>query len=341
MPNNILKIQGQLNLQGNIILGNSYDLTGWLKRLADNNLPLPNQTVIRAVNELLFNLLRTGIRSKILRLNLFCAGDWRGSFFPLIIDVGNMWDYNAIHGSTVADLSNGPIQASDWSLTTGYNFSSNANYWPNTNPGVNGNLNANLLKVIDTTYVENDPSFANNNVHVSCYISDINNSSPITTYCTDLGGDATYFNFQCSFNGNNPTNNIVRFNCYTQSITDTAGGVTPYNTPQGFYIGSRVSTTLNTMYKSGYYQNLPISSQGYNPNYSQMVSSPSTSSSSLILGGKTNGSNVSPGSNRVVNNVTDRTYSMYSIGAGLTDDDAANFNKIISRFNTQIGRTNY
>jgi hypothetical protein len=338
---NTIKLQGSMKLEGEFITGYGVDLSNWINRLTFYGLPLPDNTVIGAVNALLAGLTQTGLRSKIRRLNLFCAGDWRGSFFPLIIDAGNMWDYNAIHGSTVADLSNGPIQAADWSITTGFNFSNNANYWPNTVPGVNGNLNTNTLKVIDTTYPENDSSLANNNVHISCYISDINNSSPITTYCTDLGGDATYFNFQCSFNGNNPYNNIIRFNCYTQSITDTAGGVTPYNTPQGFYIGSRVSTTLNTMYKGGYYQNLPIASQGSNPNYSQIVSTPSTSSSTLILGGKTNGSNILPGSSRVVNNVTDRTYSMYSIGTGMTDDEALYFNNLIYAFNAIIGRTNY
>ena len=130
---------------------------------------------------------------------------------------------------------------------------------------------------------------------------------------------------------------------FVRSLTDTAGGYLETNTfsPQGFYIGSRVSTTLNTMYKNGYWQNLSIAANGYNPNYNQIVSSPSSSSSTIILGGKTNGSNIPSGSNRVVNNVTDRTYSMYSIGTGLTDTEALIFNNIVVNFNTTIGRANY
>jgi hypothetical protein len=343
---NLITLQGKMNLQGKFIIGNNMyypDLTTWINRLKFYNLPLPSNTVITAVNQLFFDLLHTGLRSKIKRLNLFCGGDYISSFFPIITDVGNMWDYNGINGSTVAALYNGTIQASDWSITSGYNFINNSYYWPNANPGVNGALNLVPLKVIDTTYPENDASLSNNNVHISCFISDINNSSPITTYCTDIGGDAAYFNFQCSYNGNAADNNVVRFNCYDQNSSDTAGGTLSTTTfsPQGFYIGSRLTSTLNTIYKNGYYQNLNIANFGSNPNYSQMISTQPKSSSTLIVGGKTNGINVTSGSNRTVNNLTDRTYSMYSIGTGLTDVDAENYNTIISRFNTAIGRTNY
>ena len=333
-----------MKIQGDIILGYSTDLTSWINRLKYYNLPLPSTNVIEAVNQLLLSFSQYGLRSKIKRLNLFCAGDWRGSFFPVIIDVGNMWDFNGIKGFTVSDLSNGPIQASDWTITKGYSFLSNANYWPNAVPGVNGSFNSNpALKVIDTTYPENNSSLGNNSAHISCFISDINNSPPITTYCTDVGGDATYFDFQCAYNGNAADNNIVRYNCYAQSLTDTAGGTLSTTTfsPQGFYIGSRVSATLNTMYKNGYYQNLDISSFGSNPNYSQMVSTQPTSSSTIILGGKTNGTNITSGSNRTVNNLTDRTYSMYSIGSGLTESEALIYSTLIANFNTAIGRTNY
>jgi hypothetical protein len=347
MQNNLAKLQGELKLQGKFIIGNNLphpDLTNWLNRLKYYNLPLPNKNVISAVSQLCFDLSHTNLRQKIKRLNLFCAGDWIGSFFPIIIDVGNMWDYNANFGTTVNDLRNGYIRPTDWSITSGYNFIYNNNFWSGSDPGVNGSLNTVPLKIIDTTFPENDISLSNNSVHLACYISDINNTSQISPYCTDIGGDATYFNFQCAYNGNSADNNIVRFNCYSQSTTDTAGGSLQTNTfsPQGFYIGSRVSTTLNTIYKAGYYQNLAIQlNGGYNPNYSQMVSTAPTNSSTLILGGKTNGVNQLPGSNRNVNNVTDRTYSMYSIGTGLSDTDALNYNNIIANFNSAIGRTNY
>ena len=104
---NLVTLQGNMKLQGELIIGDnpySLDLTNWINRLIYYNLPLPSDTVIEAVKQLLLSLRLTGLRYKILRLNLFCAGDWIGSFLPLIIDIGNVWDYNGIHGSTVTDI---------------------------------------------------------------------------------------------------------------------------------------------------------------------------------------------------------------------------------------------
>ena len=142
--NSILKIQGALKLQGRISFAYSYpEINNWIAALTSNNLPLPSTVVLDAIDRLLVGLYQNNLRSKILRLNLFCGVDYISSFFPIIKDVGLTWDYNGAKGSTVGDLANGPFQAADWSLTTGFNAANNVNYVVSGN--VTGNTNTILI----------------------------------------------------------------------------------------------------------------------------------------------------------------------------------------------------
>ena len=330
-----IKLQGKIQIQGTISSTyGSTDLLNWIGRLKANNLTLPSDSVLSALEILMSGLQNTGLRSKILRLNLFCAGDWRGSFFPIIKDVGSNWDYNGAKGTTVADLSNGPFQAADWSLTTGFNAANNATYAAGGT--VTGNTNTNTLKVIDTTLAENYSSINNYSVHLATYVSGINSGSPITNI-TDLGGGAGTFNLQGGASGN-AANNTVRSNIYAQTVTDTATySVGSGFIPQGFYIGSRTSNTSNTVYKNG-----TAPSATNNPNTQTAITAPPTSTTSFILFGRVNTNNAGPGAgSKAILNATDRTMSMYSIGTGLNSTDATNYNKLITAFNTAVGRTNY
>jgi hypothetical protein len=328
------KIQGVFKIQG--ALSTTYgspDLVAWVKTLKTNSLTLPSDTVLSALEALIRGLQNTGLRSKILRLNLFCGGDYISSFFPIIKDVGLTWDYNGIYGSTVSSLANGPFQAADWSISTGFNAANNANYVSSGN--VIGNTNTNTLKVIDTTFAGNNSNINNYSVHLATYISGINAGSAITNI-TDIGTTA-YFNMQAGFNGNNASN-IIRSNIYAQTTQDTATYTySSLFSPQGFYVSSRTSTTSNTIYKNG-----SAPSAANNPNTQTALTTPPTSTTSFILFGRPTTSNAGPGAaNKAITNVTDRTVSMYSIGSGLTNTDVANYNNLISTFNTAIGRTNF
>ena len=329
-----LKIQGRTKIQGTISTTfGSPDLLAWINRLATNNLPIPSNAVLSALEILLAGLSNYGIRSKILRLNLFCGGDFYGSFFPIIKDIGLNWDYNGAKGSTVVDLNNGPFQAADWSLTTGFNATNNVNYVVSGN--VTGNTNTNTLKVIDTTVAGNNSNINNYSVHLATYISGINSGSTITN-TTDLG-TTTSFNMQGG-SGGNAANNTIRSNIYAQTSQDTATySYSSGFSPQGFYVGSRTSNTSNTIYKNG-----AAPSATNNPNTQTALTTPPTSTTSFILFGRPTTTNAGPGAgNKAITNVTDRTISMYSIGSGLTSSDVTNYNNLIKNFNTTIGRTNY
>ena len=330
-----LKIQGNFKIQGSITTTyGAPDLVAWVKNLTNNSLSLPSDTVIYALESLLYGLQVTGLRSKISRLNLFCGSDYISSFFPIIKDVGLTWDYNGIKGATVSELSTGPFQGADWSLTTGFNASNNANA-PIVSGNVTGNTNSNTLKVIDTTFAGNNSVINNNSVHLATYISGINSGSPITV-TADIGTTTT-FNMQAGTSGNNGTN-IIRSNIYAQTSQDTA--TYTYSSgfsPQGFYVASRTSTTSNTIYKNG-----SAPSATNNPNTQTALTAPVTNTTSFILFGRATTTNAGPGaSNKAITNVTDRTISMYSIGSGMTSTEITIYNNLIKNFNTAIGRTNY
>jgi hypothetical protein len=328
------KIQGRFKIQGSITTTyGAPEIVAWLKNLRNNNLTVPSGTVLSAMESLLFGLQATGLRSKILRLNLFCGGDYLSSFFPIIKDIGGIWDYNGAKGSTASDLANGPFQAGDWSLTTGFNASNNATYVVSGN--VTGNTNTNQLKVIDTTVAANNSNINNYSVHMSTYISGINSGSTITNIA-DIGTFGT-FNMQAGAGGNN-ANNTIRSNIYAQTTQDSAAySYSSGFSPQGFYVASRTSNTSNTIYKNG-----SAPSAANNPNTQTALTSPSTNTASFVVFGRTTTSNAGAGAgSKALTNVTDRTYSMYSIGTGLSITDAANFNNLIRAFNTAIGRTNY
>ena len=335
MPSTFI-IQGGFKIQG-AIATTAYgapEIVAWLKNLRNNNLTVPSSTVLSALESLLFGLQSTGLRSKILRLNLFCGGDYLSSFFPIIKDIGGIWDYNGAKGSTASDLSNGPFQAGDWSLTTGFNAANNASYVVSGN--VSGNTNTNTLKVIDTTVAANNSNINNYSVHLAVYTSGINAGSTITA-TADLGNTGLY-NLQAGNSGNASSSNGIVSNIYTQSTQDSARYTYSSGfTPQGFYVASRTSSTSNTIYKNG-----AAPSSATNPNTQNALTAPPTTTTSFVAFGRTTTNNAGPGAaNKGLTNVTDRAMSMYSIGSGLTNTDVANYNNLIKAFNAAIGRTNY
>lgn len=343
--NSLVKIQGKFKVQGALqFTYSNAEITNWISNINRYNLTLPNQTVLDALSTLLASLRQYNLRNKIRRLNLFCGGDYISSFFPIIADIGNTWDYNGISGNTVTDLSTGPFKSSDWSLTTGFNASSNAAYVNSGN--ITGNTNTNTLKVIDSTVPAN--TLDSYSAHMGCYIS-ADSPTNVINQNTDMGiynSASEIFNLQAAFGGN--TSPYTRYNCYYQNLPtlgqgDTAGGVltTNFTTAKGFYIGTRQSNNLSTIFKNTTKPSVKIngSNASYNPN-TNTASARTLDTSTLFVFCRTSSSGRS-GINRQVANVTDRGMYMYTLGTGLTDTDVIKYNNIISTFNTAIGRTNY
>ena len=271
-------------------------------------------------------------------MNLFCGGDWKASLVPLIATAGIGYDYNGRYAPNSG--TQGPFGAGDWSLTTGFNASSNANY--QSAGTIAGNTNSNTLKIIDTTVPQNYSALTNYSVHFSCYISGGSPGGNITIN-TDLGVNGSggqNFTFQPAYSGN--AGQVSRFNCYSQDANSTAGGTlaSPMSNPLGFFVGSRVSSSYSTIYRSGLSSNLPMKSgSGVNPN-TQTATAPNLDTSTFMVFGRGTAGTYGA-ANKQISNITDRTMYMYSIGTGLTDADVLNFNNAIAFFNTMIGRTNY
>ena len=311
-------------------------VSSWLTRISSVGGAAPSSTVQQSCKILLANLQGLGILPKIIRMNLFCAGDWKGSLVPLIVTsgIGLGYDYNGKYAPNSS--TQGPFGASDWSLSTGFVPSTNANYVSSGN--VAGNTSTNTLKIIDTTVPNNTAAIANYSVHMSCYISTTSTAGTITNN-TSIGvittAGNTYY-FQPAYTGNSGT--ASRFNCYTQDSNSTAGGtVSTYTTPLGFYTGSRQQNNLSTLY-------IGTSIQPANPTFSvnpntNTCTTPTLDSGTFMVFGRA--TSATYGVNKNISNLTDRGMYMYSIGTGLTQADVVNFNSVINQFNTSVGRTNY
>jgi hypothetical protein len=336
-----LKIQGNLKLRGYIRF-NFTEVNDWIAKLKFYGLPLPSNTVIDALNKLIAGLYGTNIRSKILRLNLFCGGDWTGSLFPLITDLGTpIWDYNGRYGSTFADLNNGPFQSGDWSLINGFDPSRLNQYILGLTQSPDG-------MYLDTGVLTNNTSFVNGSIHASAHVNSLGFKNNTTDRLSEIGGhynsygiilrsDYKPYGFQ---NSNNPG-----FLTYSTSAGSTTNAVmysqqNPYN-PLGFMIGSRTSLSSTSYYKNG--SIVPAQAGYFNPN-TTTVFNPQMYNSSITIfsAGYSNPSNSGLGVARNSNiEYSDRQVTMYSLGYGLSDSDASTYSTLIANFNTAIGRTNF
>jgi hypothetical protein len=308
------------------------DISGWLNRITAIGGVAPAPTVQAACQTFVSTLTVYGLLAKILRLNLFCAGDWKGSFAPLIVTtrVGLGYDYNGRYAPNSS--TQGPFGSADWSLTTGFNASSNSN----GSTSVTGNTNTNTFKVIDTTVAQS--AMPNYSAHMACYISGAS-AAGVIVQNTDMGVAGTNgqtFSLQCSQSGNSV--GTSKFNCYNNDANSIAGGtVTPRPTLQGFYIGSRTANNYSAIYRAG--AQMPITASGSNPQQST-ATVPNLDSSTIVIFAR-GGASTYGASSKGLTNITDRSISMYSIGIGLNSTDVYNFNAAIVAFNTAIGRTNY
>ena len=339
--------------QGNIVWSKSAPstlLTQWLTTISSIGGVAPSSTVQTAASNLLTTLYNNGVLPKILRLNLFCGGDWKASFVPLIVTsgCGIAYDYNGRYAPN--SVTPGNFGASDWSLTTGFNAASNSSLNNGTGNGIG---TVSTAKIIDTTVPENYFSTLSS-CHFACYISagaasgstlaqytDIGVASTVTT----PGGNVTQnFTLQAAYAGD--ISQISQFNCFAQgspvnTTGDTAGGTMAgrMTAPLGMFVGSRQSSNYNVICRDG----SPIavrSSDSINPN-TNTFSTPVLNTSTICVFGRGSTGTYGGAGTKSVSNLSDRGMYMYSIGTGLTVSDILIFQNAISTFNTAIGRTNH
>jgi len=321
------------------------DISEWLTRITAAGGQAPSSTVQDACKMLLGRLKAYNLYPKILRLNLFCGGDWIGSMVPLIVTqgIGQSYDYN---GKYAPGNASGPFVASDWTLANGFNASGNNALQVSGNVTGNTNATSNKIRIIDSTIPQS--ALSGYSAHFAAYITGASPNSSITQH-TDMGvigSGAQNFVLQAAYGGNTSTSS--RFNCYAQDSTAAGGTLTTYlTTPTGFFVGSRVSTwasggapTAPTTSSNAIYRNASLISYRVGSNPNTTYGTPNLDTSTITVFGRGSVGTYAS-SSRVVGNATDRSMSMYSIGYGLTATDVSNYQSILALFNTAIGRTNY
>jgi hypothetical protein len=343
-----LKINGSIGIQGNIQNNSSYpELKNWLNNLSTRGLPIPNNTVTFALNDLINGLYKYNLRTKIKRLNLFCGGDYISSFFPIITDIGSAWDWNGIYGSTVSALSNGLFTSSMWSLTGGFDPSSVNSYI--TGQTTTGAYIDTGINTSNSTFLT---ALQNYSLHFSCYVNTLGTKQGTGADLTEIGfsgGNSSIAFLRANYKPYYPgTRGAPGFYSYNGSTATNGTNALVYTQsglsfdPRGFITGTRISNSSTTFYKNTTQPtayNNGTTSLFYNPNVNTVSYGILTSNSTVVI--FCDSANSAQGSTKNASAYSDRAISMYSIGTGLTDPDVSNYNTLIANFNTAIGRTNY
>ena len=340
------------------------EVSSWLSKLTSNGISLPNQSVIGSVNWFIGYLRNNNLRSKIYRLNLFVAGtDWRAAFFPIICDAGASWDWNGIYGLNAAALSNSSAKftSSMWTLTGGFDPSSvNSNIIGSSNAG------AYLDTGIDLSSATFLSSLQSYDLHFATYVSSAGSKDSNTEIgyngISSANPNYTYAALRANYHAfNDGVRGMPGFYTYSNSTVNPGSGIGTTNAlvfspdipfdPRGFIVGTRANQSSTTFYKNGIispaYVNLdtqPDPTAFSNPNLSTVsfsgIATGSGSVGTVCI--FCAGANSKLGSSKTVSGGwSDRALTMYSIGKGLSDNDASTFSAGISNFNSLIGRANY
>ena len=360
MVQDTLKIQGALKVQGDLHLGTgrfgpiipfTWEITNWVANIKAAGLPTPSYYNLQTTNLFLLSLSGANIRNKIKRLNLFNGGDggdWRASFFPIINDIGNTYDYCG-SATNIAQFGTTSFRSTDWSLTSGFN-AQGAYPAGNTRAQVSGGIADTYTKWIDTTVAINNPVFSSDsvnplyNIHMSVYTTAYGTGNGQVTDIGATAGTPTPFftALQSAYSSTFPSNQLFgasRWNSYQQDTNSLAGGSlisSRYISPVGFFVGSRLNQSYSTIYKDGSIIT-GFGGGSINPD-TNFATSATLNNDTIVVFGR--GNHTTSGA-RKINDFNDRCIGMYSIGLGLTDTDAANFNNIVTAFNTAIGRPIY
>jgi hypothetical protein len=291
----------------------------------------------------MIGLSATGLRSKIQRLNLFNGGDWLGSFYPVIIDTGSIYDWNGLSGATPSALANGPFKSTDWSLQNGFNGSA-LNTTITTNNVAGGAF-------LDTGVAMNSTSYQNGSVHMAVYVNTIGTKTGgmITDIGVKTNANSTTALRACYVPypvGGRGEAGFITYNGAWETGTTNALCYTAANNPldpRGFAVGSRTNFNSTTYYRNNVIP--PAYNNGstqffYNPNNTTYTLS-NTYNNSTVTVFAFGGNNTQGSASKTCSEYSDRAMTMYSIGTGLTNADVANYTTLIQQFNTNIGRTNY
>jgi hypothetical protein len=164
------------------------------------------------------------------------------------------------------------------------------------------------------TFLSPSATLINNNTHLSFY----SRTNTLGNY-TDIGcvtgsGGNGYFDINIKWSDNNLYAEQYNFNTNRIAVANTNS--------QGFYLSTRTSSTVFKIFKNN--------AQFGSTNTSASTPSVTTITSKVYISAINN--------NAITQNYSNRQCAFASIGDGLTDAEAANFNTAVTTFQTTLSR---
>jgi hypothetical protein len=278
----------------------------WHNRVVSNGGSV-SPTTLRAVSNFCRSIDGAGIRSKFLRLNLFCGNNLNACFTPLYLGPNRSTQY----GFTNQDQNNGPFISSDY-----------------TERGSGGGLSGNnafsfyLNTGLSTTTPYTNMGMAYNDIHASVYLSALGTTEGWMGGV--IGGNV--FGFE-----SNEYSGVTVFWGYTD--------LTNWNSPTGTYVSNTSYSNEGLIIgniKSG---NNAFLIKNINATDSSAVNTTTaqyTGTNTYIMRGpwgSFQGGNPEPGFDS-----TDDTVAAYSLGLGFSSSEATAYYNAMNSFQTVLGR---
>lgn len=196
------------------------EVSDWVARVIANSGTVSNATTT-LVNTFMVGIKAAGIRSKILRCNLFCGDQVAAAKTPLIKDKGAAYDTDLVGGG------------SGWTyVETG------------AGGGLNRNLGAGSSRALDTGFIPANDLAADNDAHLSVYV--VTGSTESTWACGVQDALANDWGLV----GPSYTAVGTRLDCWKPG---TPNNIIPNS--NGYFIGNRVSADAALYLNGGLLQN--------------------------------------------------------------------------------------
>jgi hypothetical protein len=160
---------------------------------------------------------------------------------------------------------------------------------------------------IANTFLSPFTTLSQNNVHIS-YYSRTNNSLPAAVEIGSLGASSIQLSIQVR-SGTDKLNVVIH---------DALGNESTNTNAQGFFIGSRISSTQSKGYKNGTLLGTSSTTSGTPPNFA------------VGIGGRNNSG--------VADLFTNREVAFASIGSGFSDSEASNLYTVVQAYQTALSR---
>lgn len=282
---------------------NHPDVENWLNTVNFNG-GSASETTISALNTFCNSIDNAGLRNKFYRLNLFCGNNLQACLVPIY----------------TGPISNLKIQSYGYGIDLNSNFT-NSNY---NETGVNAGLTGNGVNTSLNTGLSPDLVFSDTSAHLSYYGVEWTPTAVLNPGSAVLGAtnsSATQRFFILGRGNTGTCGGSVA--ALTGQLGDVHSGVSCQannNIINGFYITSRLSTMLGSLYRNGSQISFSTFTNSY-ASFNEFL---------RVFAYGINGASAGFSAIRLIG---------YSVGTGMTSAEAATFNTIMQTFQTTLNRT--